>query len=102
MFGKRGRVRNRVGTGDDVPPSGEEASAQRKQTVMPLVWLVLGAALAALFVILLATLSPLQPSPDARPTKPSPASTTAPPSRGDVETTTGLPPQNGAAPPDKK
>lgn len=77
--------------GDDLPPSGEEARAQQKATTMPLIWLVLGAAVVAVFLILLATRSPLQPSPNALPTKAPPAPTTGPPSRGDVQTI-GRPP----------
>ncbi len=44
--------------GNDVPPSGEEARAQSKETTMPLIWLVLGALVIALFVVLLAVRSP--------------------------------------------
>jgi hypothetical protein len=84
--------------GNDMPPSGEEARAQRKATTMPLIWLLLGVGLVALFVILLAIRSPHQLAPNALPTKSPPAAGvgTAPPSKGDVETTTGPPPQDHA------
>jgi hypothetical protein len=49
--------------GDDMPPSGEEARAQRKATSMPWVWLILAIGLAALFAILLEARSPRQAPP---------------------------------------
>jgi uncharacterized RDD family membrane protein YckC len=39
------------GADDDTPPSGEEAEAQRGETVMPLVWIGLGAAVVAVFLV---------------------------------------------------
>ncbi len=35
---------------DDTPPTGDEARAQRRQTVMPLIWLALGIVAALAFV----------------------------------------------------
>jgi uncharacterized RDD family membrane protein YckC len=35
--------------GNDLPPSGEEARAQRRATSLPLVWLILGLVVAGLF-----------------------------------------------------
>ncbi len=58
----RPRPRDERGPGgNDMPPSGEEARAQRKATGRPLLWLVLGLVLVALFVLFLATRSPWQP-----------------------------------------
>ena len=46
------------GDGDDLPPSGEEAQAQRKATVKPLIWLLLGVVLVAAFVAVLRVRTP--------------------------------------------
>jgi uncharacterized RDD family membrane protein YckC len=52
------RPPNETGAGgDDVPPSGEEARAQRRATSLPAVWLVLGLLLAAAFAGLLTATS---------------------------------------------
>lgn len=72
---ERTRSRDERGLGaNDVPPSGEEARAQGRETSMPLVWLALGLAVAALFVILLATRFPHQLSPRATDAGPPAAS----------------------------
>jgi hypothetical protein len=48
------RERNAVDAGgDDMPPSGEEARAQRLATSMPLVWLALGLIVVLLFALLM-------------------------------------------------
>ena len=36
---------------DDLPPTGEEASAQRTQAVKPLFWIVGAAVLCVIFVV---------------------------------------------------
>jgi hypothetical protein len=64
--------------GDDMPPSGEEARAEWKETRMPVVWLVLGVAVVALFVILLALRSPYQASPNVTGAGPTRATTNRP------------------------
>lgn len=77
---ERPRPRDAKGPGgNDLPPSGEEARAQRKETTMPLVWLTLALVVVAVFVILLATRSPHQPSLKAPSTTPLPAPATPPP-----------------------
>jgi hypothetical protein len=43
----------RVGDGDDMPPTGDEAHEQRKATSMPIVWLGFGLLLVAAFVAVL-------------------------------------------------
>ena len=42
--------KRRAADPDDLPPTGAEARAQRKATSMPLVWLVVGLAVVAVFV----------------------------------------------------
>src|SRR5438132_3553 len=59
--GQRRPLSSGKGDGDDLPPSGEEAQAQRKAAVKPLIWLLLGIVLVALFVALLHVGTPLQP-----------------------------------------
>jgi hypothetical protein len=39
---------------NDLPPTGDEARAQRVQTAMPLVWAVLGLLVVLVFVLVLA------------------------------------------------
>ncbi len=47
---ERPRPRDETGPGgDDLPPSGAEARAQRRATRLPLVWLTLGLVAAGLF-----------------------------------------------------
>ncbi len=51
----RPRPRNETGPGgDDLPPRGEEARAQRKATRLPWIWLLGGILLVAIFCALLA------------------------------------------------
>ena len=63
-----------------MPPSGEEARAQRKATIKPFVWLVLGLAVAAAFVALLHVRTPFQQPAKVPPPLPAPA-LTAPPQK---------------------
>ncbi len=55
--------------GDDVPPSGEEARAQRRATSLPLVWLSLGLLVIGLFAAWMAAVPPFERGAG----KPSPA-----------------------------
>jgi hypothetical protein len=50
-YGWRGKMHRTCS--EDVPPTGEEARAQRRATSMPIVWLGLGLALMASFAIVL-------------------------------------------------
>jgi hypothetical protein len=43
--------RLRVDDGDDLPPSGAEARAQRRSTSLPLVWLAVGLVLIVGFIL---------------------------------------------------
>jgi hypothetical protein len=36
---------------DDTPPTGDEAKAQSRQTIMPLIWMALGALVILLFLV---------------------------------------------------
>ena len=65
--------------GDDLPPRGEEARAQRRETVMPLVWLGLGLLVVIVFVAVLAMRSDYRPFPQAAPPAMQAPSTLAPP-----------------------
>jgi hypothetical protein len=47
------REKPRHGDGDDLPPTGDEAREQRKETSMPIVWLGLGLAIMVVFAIIL-------------------------------------------------
>ena len=49
--------------GDDVPPTGEEARAQRRRPVMPLIWAVLGLLTILIFAVLLGLRFGYGPSP---------------------------------------
>lgn len=40
---------------DDLPPTGEEAKSQRQETIMPLIWGLLGLILVVGFTIWLAS-----------------------------------------------
>jgi hypothetical protein len=75
--GRRAPLASGEGDGDDLPPSGEEAQAQRKASVKPLIWLLLGVVLVAAFVALLRMPTPFEQRPGG-PTLPPPA-LTAPP-----------------------
>jgi hypothetical protein len=76
----RPRPRDEKGPGgNDLPPSGEEARAQRMQTIMPLVWLALGIVVIAVFVLLLATRSPRQAYLKGPSAEPVPAPAAPPP-----------------------
>ncbi len=64
----RSRPRDETGPGgNDMPPSGEEARAQRKATSMPLVWLLLGLVVALGFTLMATTLHRTGVSPAAPP-----------------------------------
>jgi hypothetical protein len=43
--------KRRAADGDDLPPSGAEARAQRRSTSTPLIWLVVGLVLIVGFVL---------------------------------------------------
>jgi len=51
---------------DDLPPTGDEAQAQRAQTAMPLVWAVLGLLVVLVFVLVLASRRGGPPTSNAR------------------------------------
>jgi hypothetical protein len=48
---------------DDLPPTGEEAQSERRQTVTPLIWLALGLVAIALFIVALVILHGVAPLP---------------------------------------
>jgi hypothetical protein len=48
---------------DDLPPTGDEAQSERRQTVAPLIWLALGLVAIALFVVALVLLHGVAPLP---------------------------------------
>jgi uncharacterized RDD family membrane protein YckC len=62
-----------------MPPSGEEARAQRKETAMPLLWLVLGLIVVIVFILLLTARSPKQPFLNGPSSEPVPAPVSPPP-----------------------
>ncbi len=50
------RPRNETGPGgNDLPPRGEEARDQRRETSLPLVWLILGLVLVGAFALWIAS-----------------------------------------------
>ncbi len=46
--------KRRAADGEDLPPTGAEARAQRRATSAPALWLVLGLILIAVFVMVIA------------------------------------------------
>ena len=54
--------------GNDMPPSGEEARAQKTATSMPLIWLLLGLVVVLGFAILMGTMRQSERSRGAPPT----------------------------------
>jgi hypothetical protein len=60
-----------VNADDDMPPSGEEARAEREETLMPLIWIGLGAAAVAGFLVLAVVYSGVGRAPHATATLPS-------------------------------
>ena len=59
--------KRRAADGDDLPPSGREARAQRKATSMPLIWFIVGLALIGLFVVVISRSGGLFHTPAAGP-----------------------------------
>jgi len=51
---------------NDLPPTGDEARAQRDETAMPLVWAVLGLLVVLVFVLVLASRRGGSPTSNAR------------------------------------
>jgi hypothetical protein len=64
--------------GDDMPPSGDEARAQRKATSMPFVWLLLGFLVILLFTLMM-TVRPSFHSSLTGPTAATASARSAPP-----------------------
>ena len=59
----RPRHRNALGPGgNDVPPSCEEARAQRRATSMPFFWLVLAIVAILVFTVMMATMPAVRSS----------------------------------------
>jgi len=48
---------------DDLPPTGDEAQSERRQSVAPLIWLGLGFMVIALFIVTLVLLHGVTPLP---------------------------------------
>jgi hypothetical protein len=62
---------------NDLPPTGDEAQAQRTQTVMPLIWAAIGLLVVLVFVAVLASRRGPAPAADAA-SNPVPAAAAAP------------------------
>lgn len=48
---------------DDLPPTGEEAQSERRQSVTPLIWLAMGFVVIALFIVAVVFLHGVAPLP---------------------------------------
>ncbi len=59
---------------DDLPPTGDEAEAEAEETVMPLIWIGLG----ALVIILFLTLSLVYHGPGDKPARFAPSRSAVP------------------------
>ena len=58
---------------NDLPPTGDEARAQRSQTAMPLIWALLGLLVVLVFVLVLASRRGGPPTTNARVASPAAA-----------------------------
>ncbi len=59
---------------DDLPPTGDEARAQRRETIMPLLWIGIG----ALAIIIFLTIALYYQGPGDRPARFAPSRTAIP------------------------